>query len=98
MRCAEAEAVCIFVMPCAICVSGDVNSRTYSINDMITPNSIRPLSASMEPTTHTATYEILPITFISGCITPERNCDRQFASYTAALSLSNCSPVLRRRG
>ena len=28
MRCAEAEAVCKLVMPCAICVSGEVNRRT----------------------------------------------------------------------
>ena len=29
---------------------------------------------------HTATYATLPMTFMSGCIMPERNCERQFAS------------------
>ena len=81
-------------MPCAIWVSGEVNSRTYSMNDIITPNSIVPFMASMEPITHTATYAMLPITLIRGCITPERNCERQLASYTAALSLSKCSTTL----
>ena len=80
MRCAEAEAVCKFVIPCAICVRGVVKRRTYRMNETMTPNSIVPLMASTEPNTHTATYERLPITFMSGCITPERNCERQFAS------------------
>ena len=55
MRCAEAEAVCMFVMPCAICVSGEVKSRTYRMNETITPNSIVPFIARIEPRTHTAT-------------------------------------------
>ena len=73
----------MLVMPCAICVRGEVKSRTYMMKDMITPNLIVPFIASTEPMTHTATYATLPITFISGCIRPERNCDFQFASYTA---------------
>ena len=55
MRYAEAEAVCMFVMPCAICVSGEVKSRTYRMNETITPNSIVPFIARIEPRTHTAT-------------------------------------------
>ena len=80
MRHADADAVCILVMPCAICVSGEVNSRTYRINATITPNSIAPDIASTEPSTATTTYAVLPTTFISGCIMPDRNCERHSAS------------------
>lgn len=38
----EADAVCRFVMPCAIWVSGEVNRRTYRMNETITPISMIP--------------------------------------------------------
>ena len=80
MRCAEAEAVCRFVMPCAIWVRGEVNRRTYRMNETMTPMSMMPCRAKIDPSTHTATYDRLPMTFMSGCMMPERNCERQLAS------------------
>ena len=54
-----------------------------------------PLMARMEPKTHTATYATLPMTFIMGCMIPDRNWDFQFASYTSLLRPSNFSPTFR---
>ena len=76
-----AEAVCIFVMPCAIWVSGEVNRRTYRMNATMTPKSMMrptwPGSSRARTRQHSAR---LPTTFMSGCMMPDRNCERQFAS------------------
>ena len=68
-----AAAVCIWVMPWARVLKGEVNSRTYIIKATITPKEIAPFIARADPRTHTATYPRFPTIFIRGCITPDRN-------------------------
>ena len=80
MRSAAAAICCRTLPTWESWVIGWVKFFTYWMNAWISPTVMAPWAANMLPESATPTYPRLPTKFITGIISPERNCDFQALS------------------